>query len=319
MDDLQVLKPAPVGSQSAILDKIMCVSVKLSRIGTSKKVDTSAVEADVDKTMLRVSKKILEADELTAVSKHDNKIRKMLRTYIIPKVKFLRGGIYPIPIELVGKVDTELVSLFRERAVLCQKLFDRYTALCEEAKDPLRGLYDPLDYPPLSAVQKAYRADACYVNLGVPKALEKIDASIFQREQEQQKVRLAEAVQEVEAGMVEVMQGLVGHLLDRLTEDDDGKPKKFQKSLVDNFNQFLETFNAKNITENTQLSDLADELRQILKGVEPGTLRNNKDVRSVVREGMVRMQDKIQGLGIVSEAGGRMYDRDDDDDEEAAA
>lgn len=50
-----------------IARKTVCIKVRLSTMGNTRKVSTSQIEADADKALLRVSKQLLDSMELKAI------------------------------------------------------------------------------------------------------------------------------------------------------------------------------------------------------------------------------------------------------------
>ena len=47
--------------------KTVCIKVRLSTMGNTRKVSTSQIEADADKDLLRVSKRLVDSAELKAI------------------------------------------------------------------------------------------------------------------------------------------------------------------------------------------------------------------------------------------------------------
>ncbi len=58
--------------------KTVCIEVRLSTMGNTRKVSTSQIEADADKDLLRVSKHLLDSAELKAVGRFDGESRRFL-------------------------------------------------------------------------------------------------------------------------------------------------------------------------------------------------------------------------------------------------
>ena len=58
--------------------KTVCIKMRLSTMGNTRKVSTSQIEADADKDLLRVSKHLLDSAELKAIGRFDGEIRRFL-------------------------------------------------------------------------------------------------------------------------------------------------------------------------------------------------------------------------------------------------
>ena len=51
--------------------KTVCIKVSLSTMGNTRKVSTAQIEADADKDLLRVSKRLVDSAELKAITRFD--------------------------------------------------------------------------------------------------------------------------------------------------------------------------------------------------------------------------------------------------------
>ena len=332
-DDLDVFDPSdietpietPHDDRINILDGTLCVSVKLERFGITKRVNSSEVDVDADKKMIKVSKKILDSPKLKAVGKRDAKIRQILKTYALPGTKLFRGGIYCIPAMQAPVVDELLLQEKAARDAECEAFFADYEDLCLAARDELRALHNPLDYPSLETVRRAFGMEVGYINIGVPENLEGISKSIFEREKSKHAAKISEAADEIKAAMRAMMKDLVDHMIDRLAPDEENldehgqpKPKKFHASMVAKMNTFMELFESKNVADDTELAALVRQARTVLNGVDSKSLRSNDDLRSYVAREMGAVKASLDTMVVAG--GGRLYqDVGDDDDDEADA
>ncbi|MDB4534159.1 hypothetical protein N9242_04735 [Vicingaceae bacterium] len=82
-----------------------------------------------------------------------------------------------------------------------------------------------------------------------------------------------------EQAFVEQLEHLVSHLAERLSGSDDGKPKVFRDSEVENLSEFFIRFQELNLSSNQQLDDLVDRCQQLVGGVEPQNLRDSDTLR----------------------------------------
>src|SRR5207244_5087435 len=60
--------------------KTVCIKVRLSSMGNTRKVSTAQIEADADKDLLRVSKQLVDSAELKAIMRLDGEIRSYYTT-----------------------------------------------------------------------------------------------------------------------------------------------------------------------------------------------------------------------------------------------
>ena len=54
-----------------LAQKTVCVKVRLGRLGNTRKVSNSQVEVDTDKSLIRVSKSLLDSQELRSIANFD--------------------------------------------------------------------------------------------------------------------------------------------------------------------------------------------------------------------------------------------------------
>ena len=79
------------------------------------------------------------------------------------------------------------------------------------------------------------------------------------------------------------LHGVLKHMVDRLTDDDEGDRKIFQASMIDKANELIDTLDSMNITNDTQLENARASLAAALAGVSVKDLRDSKAVRYDVR------------------------------------
>lgn len=282
----------PDGSQ--IPERTLCLVLDLKRPGNHRRVSTSQVEVDADRDVVRVSKQLLSAPELLAIEHFDAKIRRYVNSFCLPSL--LRGGVFLLPLGLVERVDLRLEELHTERSALVETFLATYPDLVTAARAQLRGLFNPDDYPEVSSMGAAFSFSWRYVSFRVPETLAAIDRSIFAREREKASRQWSEAAGIIQNLLRANMAELVSHMTDRLTPASDGKPKVFRNTAVSNLTEFLKTFEARNVTDDRELTAIVDRARQLLDGVEPENLRRSDDIRETVRSGFAEINRSLDSM-----------------------
>src|ERR1700688_1877116 len=256
--------------------KTVCIKMRLSTMGNTRKVSTSQIEADADKDLLRVSKHLLDSAELKAIGRFDGEIRRFLYNICLP----FEIGIHLLPIAALETVEDRMRKFAEDRQVLVTAFLSVYPGLCQDAAKRLRGLYNPADYPPIDEVAREFGLSWQYVSFGVP-----------------------EASSEIQQVLRQSMADLVAHMAERLKDGADGKPLKFKQSTVSNLVEFLSNFSFRNVTDDLQLQDLVGRARDLLQGVAADDLRTSGDMRTRVRQGMAALAADLDGMLVKS--GGR--------------
>ena len=132
--------------------KTVCIKMRLSTMGNTRKVSTSQIEADADKDLLRVSKHLLDSAELKAIGRFDGEIRRFLYNICLP----FEIGIHLLPIAALETVEARLQKFAEDRQALVTAFLSVYPGLCQDAGKRLRGLYNPADYPPVDEVTREF-------------------------------------------------------------------------------------------------------------------------------------------------------------------
>jgi hypothetical protein len=277
-----------------ITDKAVCLSLQVSSLGNRKKLSTDSFEVEADKTMISATKQLLDADEYNNIKKLDAEMKSWLAKRALPS--FFKSGIYLIPFQLVEKVDKRLEDYRVNRDSLVGKFVNAYSRLKEEARGRLNGVFNEADYPPLSEVGKAFGVKSNYVVFDTPNALKGISEEMWQREKQRAEEMWRDASAEIQNAVRASFADLVSHMVERLAPGEDGKPKIFKETLVGNMNEFLELFEARNITDDDALAELVSKARAIMAGVDPEKLRKNKSIRESVQASMSQLKSSLDSM-----------------------
>ena len=89
---------------------------------------------------------------------------------------------------------------------------------------------------------------------------------------------------------------LVTHLTDRLSGTEDGKPKVFRDTVVSKLTEFFERFRRMNVRSNEQLDTLVSQVEDLVNGVQPKSLRENRVLRESIAEELNQLQSVFDGL-----------------------
>jgi hypothetical protein len=108
--------------------------------------------------------------------------------------------------------------------------------------------------------------------------------------------RFDEAVRLAEEAFTAELAKLVSHLTERLSGQDDGKPKIFRDSILENLTEFFSRFRQLNIRSSEQLDQLVADAQRVVRGVEPQALRDDQNLRQHVASELSRVQSVLDGL-----------------------
>jgi len=287
--------------------KTVCIKISLSTMGNTRKVSTAQIEADADKDLLRVSKRLVDSAELKAITRFDGEIRRFLYNICLP----FEIGIHLLPIAALETVEHRLRQLAGDRRQLVHEFISAYPSLCLDAATRLRGLYNPTDYPEVDEAAREFGFSWQYVSFGVPEQLKGISREVWEQEREKAAVRMAEASTEIQVVLRETMAKLVQHMADRLKTGPDGKPLRFKETTVENLVEFLMNFEFRNVTDDNELQSLVSQARDLMQGVTADDLRTTGDLRSRLQQGMTGIAGQLDAL--LMRTGGRKFRFDEEE------
>lgn len=283
-------EPTPIDA-AHLTARTICLALRRGKFGNRRKANTGAITVESDKTLLSLSKQLLDSPELQAIGKLDSEVQGHLTDLCLPSM--FRGGIWLLPLGLVEEVDAFLRDKQAAREALVNAAVTAYGQRMQETAARLDVLYDPRDYPSVERFQQCFYFEWQYITFDTPARLKAINPELFAIEREKAALKLQQVAEECQNAMRAGMASLVGKMVERLTPDADGKPKRFHKSLVGNFQEFLRTFEMRNITDDSELTRLVTQARHLLQGVDPDTLRSDEAIRNAVQTGFEQIQASL--------------------------
>jgi len=291
-----------------IRDAAIAISVELRCPGVRRKLKTGEVEirkhgnertADNDET-LGVSKEILESPAYEAIKRLDGDIRRYLESRSVRAKSLFRDSVVFVRADRTVETDEALKQYGERRQELVNAFvdgdYDQAIMRARRKLEPL-GLFNEDDYPTAGKLREAFGMKVNYPEFGTVSAnLKTVSSEIFRRQMAESEAAIAAATVE----MRDVLRGqaleLSNHLVERLTPTADGKAKVFRDSAVENVREFLETFNARNITNDQELEASVARMRALLDGVDPQTLRDSTRFRDQVRQNVTAIKAEFETL-----------------------
>lgn len=294
--DLDRAAVAPEPKRANIAERTVCLSLTIRSIGNSRKVSSSQVEVDADKDLIRVSKQLLDSEELKAIKALDSEMRQYLYRMALPSL--FRAGVYMLPVEIVEMVDDSLQKFQQDRSALIDKLIEAYPALVRTAEERLRSTFAATDYPTAEAVRDSFSISWQYVAFDTPDKLKAISGALFRREREKAERQWVDATEEIRRVLRAQFASLVGHMSEKLKPGEDGKKRVFRDSMVSKLAEFLETVKFRNVTDDDELSTLVGRARDLLKGVSAKDLRDEEALRSSLQGGMDKIKSQLDQMVV---------------------
>ena len=281
-----VVTESGMAKATDVMNRCVAFVITFSGIGNHRKVDASKIEVDADKEWIGVSKKLFDSEEWKAIQTLDGKARQFVtdRCALI-----LKNGIYMMPGDFVEEVNDRLTEFQKERVELVADLIRAYDATLAESRKRLRGLWDQSEFPTREEIRAAFKITWRVISWDTPANLKNVSKAVYEQEQKKAQAAWAEMQEDMRQILRVSMADLVDHLVERLTPDEKGKKKRFNDSAVEKVQEFLSTFDARNITNDVELKALAAKAKNLIADVDPKTLRESRSTRENVRAGFEKI------------------------------
>jgi hypothetical protein len=297
----------PATAEQMMLRTVVLV-LTISGIGNRRKVNTNAINItakagkhsverpsqQIDDQWLGVTKKLFDSEELDEITSIGNEARQWVENRALPS--HIKKGVYLLPIDFIEETNAQLKEFNTRRRPLVESMIrnlDRHKA---EAKVRLKELFDADQYPTPEQLRAAFSITWRFVYVDSAKNLEAVSKEIYEEERKKAEASWAETRETIQQLLRAQFAEKVNHFIDRLTPGEDGKPKVFREGSVDKFNEFLTTFDPRNITNDQKMKVLVDKAKGLLNTADTDTLRTDATVRDYVRHGFQTIQELLDPM-----------------------
>ncbi len=207
---------------------------------------------------------------------------------------FPEPGIRLIRQQDVSAVQVQLTTLKAELTEAVEQLEQQFEAMKATARERLGSLFNPTDYP--DSLRSLFDVTWEFPNVEPPSYLQQLSPDLYRQESQRVSARFDEAVQLAETAFILEMSTLVSRLVERVSGSDDGQPRVFRDTAVENIREFFQRFRELNIHSSEQLDQLVEQSQRILNGVEPQALRDTAQLRQRVAGELSAVQSVLDGL-----------------------
>lgn len=289
-----------------LLQRASLFTISLRRWGNQRKADLSKVQTKAKKGRLHLTKKLIESNAYDDLRSFQDETKSWCLRRSMPS--YLRDGIFVVLLTEVKEFEDELARRVKElENVYVPRFLKEYEKCVEDAKVELEDQFNSGDYPPPQQLTQRFRIEWNWISFGVP---DNLPEGVRKKEVEKIQKAYAEAQQEIVAALRQGFADLVNHAVERLSIKKGEKPKTFRNSLFENFREFFDTFNARNLMEDEELKGVVQKAKKILAGVRPDDIRE----RPTVREATVKMMADVKRIAdqLVQERPSRRFKLDED-------
>ena len=273
--------------------KNACAFTLLTRKwSNSRQADKDKITTDADKTLLKVTKTLIECAEYDTIGKFMTETRRFVTRRSVPTF-FLKGA-YLVKLEVVQMIADYITS---RRDTLKEKLIPALVAAYPPAKDlmltRLNGQFDEDDYPSIEVLPSLFDITYNFISFEVPEGL---PPGLAKLEKEKLAEQWKETGEKVTVALRATLAEALEHMSDRLKVVPGEKPKIFKNSSFERITEFIDTFKCVDIMNDVELGKLVEKARQVVRGVDPDKLRKDTDMRNSLAARMTEIKTGVDGL-----------------------
>src|SRR4051794_31630737 len=174
-------------------------------------------------------------------------------------------------------------------------LHRHYAELKAAARERLGSLYNASDYP--ETLVGLFGVEWSFPSVEPPDYLVRLSPGLYEAERARVAARFEEAVQLAEQAFLDEFARLVAHLTERISGvGEDGQPRVFRDSAVENLHEFFQRFRSLNVRSNDQLDALVAEAQRAVRGVAAQDLRDGEGLRREVASQLARVQTSLDAM-----------------------
>ena len=210
----------------------------------------------------------------------------MTLPYPEPGIRLLRR-------DQVERFDAEMTDLRSELNDEVARLDAHFAELKAAAERRLGQLFNPTDYP--ESLLGLFGMEWEFPAVEPPSYLQQLSPELYEQERQRVAARFDEAVRLAEQAFAEELSRLVAHLSERLSGAEDGKPKIFRDSAINNLSEFFERFRSLSVRSNEDLDQLVAQAQSVIRGVAPQALRDDNSLRGQIANQLSSVQASLDG------------------------
>ena len=261
-------------------DRVVLFVIRSKIPGHIRSADVDVV-TDAEKSRLRHTKTLWTHAAYKAVIAVVQRARRDLRRYYALPCT-VHDGVYLVPVGLQDAATGMLNKHAEEFYGKVNEFCDAYPGLVKQAKEQLRSLFNPDDYPPVDVIRQRF----------------KFDWLIFQFTPSDG--YSGTVVQDISSSSRDVLRAELVQLMDRLIRSlvpqEEGKRATLRTSTVNDTLTWLENLPARNISDDETVVQLADRIKALVVDKDIDELRADKDQRQSVAKAISAIRDEAVTL-----------------------
>lgn len=290
----------PTNFAGQLRQQTAAVKLKHRKLGVRKAL--SAVQRELAADVFHAERDAISAAKKLLNTKHEayrkvTGVRRLATDYWrMLTVAYPEPGVRLIRRDRVDEFNLRMNGFREELDTAVAELEAVYEEMRAEARARLGDLFSSDDYP--YSLRDEFGLAWEFPPIDPPAYLKALNPALYEAEQARIAARFDEAVRMAEEAFAVELADLVAHLCDRLSGGDDGKPKVFRDTAVENLQGFFQRFGELNIRSNAELDKLVEQAQQAVAGATPELLRKDQTLRQTVQENLAAVREEMDKLMV---------------------
>jgi hypothetical protein len=260
--------------------------------GNRKQANKDKINANADKSLLSISKRLLDSSEYREITSYQLRVKSWLINHSVPS--FFTKGSYLISSSSCEAIEDFLISSRELLGEKVERFLTAYEERIEEIEARLGDQFDRRDYPSVNYLRRSFSMDWKWVAFDVPDTLPK---TIFDAEKAKAEKIWADSAEQISQCLRESFVQLINNVNRNLQPDENGRAKGWKNASFDNVKEFLATFNNRNIVNDTELAKLVEKARKTLSSVEdPQELKKDEEMRTIIKNQFSEISKTLGGM-----------------------
>jgi hypothetical protein len=268
-----------------IFQKACLVQLSTSCWQGSRMLDPSVMEQIGNSEWLKGRKHLVSPESLNPIRAAISRIRKELELQALP---FPINGLTLVPKERLPIVEESLKKHRQEYWNEVDRFVEQYEEARELARLSLGDLFSEADYP--VDIRQRFSFEWRYLTLETPGKYRILSPEIYDREKLKFQAMMEETRQLAISALRQEFGECVNHMVERLTNDPEGKPKVFKNCMVEKVQAFLDSFHGRNLFQDNELASLVEQAKSILHGVDPDNIREDTWLKRRIADQMSKVK-----------------------------
>jgi len=268
------------------------LDVRFKKPTTTKRGNMTNVEVDADKDSVNLTKEVIRSKNFKRARIVEANVKILIRKFAL-KSPF-RAGTFLLPIPALDTIYPALEDAQVEYKKYRDAFVDEWDEIVEDARRRLRDQFVPEDYPSANVMRRKFGMSWQCLTFKTPDK-EVLGEVLYEQERDKARATWKNAEAEVVGALRESMNELIGHLIEKLKPQADGKRSTLRNSAITNVQEFLDNFSKRNVLNDEELNTLVAQASRVLNGKSVESLKS-EDARVVVSRGLKKVSKELEGL-----------------------